>query len=187
MEFYGRCASLFHISYKYETLYSPRSVSKSEEGLFVVTHRWWSCTVSAFHAWLACLARIFPLMWFRVRGRISNHSLSHGGMSGAADVFGVILAAALAWLSCLTRRPDASNGGGGASWVTQIAPEGDKEFDLVGTREYKNLFFLRLSHSDLLSHRTVKINSIMSASDQSNPQTLGCKNIHCCLAGTGLF
>lgn len=63
----------------------------------------------------------------------------------AADVFGVILVAALAWLPCLARRADVSEwwvaGGGRGHWVTQIAPEGDQEFDLDGTREDKMFSF----------------------------------------------
>ncbi len=57
----------------------------------------------------------------------------------------------MARLSCLTQRPDVSTGGG-VHEFTKIAPEGDKEFNLVGTREYKRCVSLQLSNSNLLLH-----------------------------------
>lgn len=88
------------------------SVTKSVVGLFVLTHRFWSPPISGvMHGW-PCLGKKFPLMWFGVWSS-SGHPVSLTEARRAADVFGVILAAAVARLSCLTQGARRRSKGGG--------------------------------------------------------------------------
>ncbi len=116
-----------------------RRDTKSVVGVFVLTHRFQSCPISGFtHGWPVC-TECFHWCGYCAELQRWSGSLSRRH-EGTADVFGVILAPAVARLSCLTQRPDVSTGGA-VHEFTKIAPEGDKEFNLVGTRGYKNVFF----------------------------------------------
>lgn len=81
-----------------------------------LTHRVWSCPISGFMDDWPVWAECFQWCGLHCELQRRPESLSRRH-ERAADVFGVILATAVAWLSCLTQRPNVSKRGGG-SWVT---------------------------------------------------------------------
>lgn len=115
------------------TVYFPRSYTKSAVDVFVLTHSVWSCPISGcMHGW-PVWAKCFH--WC---GSESNAAaairLSHGGMRGLLTSLGLSWPRTVARLSSLNQKPDVSKVRE-SSWVTvtQIGPEGDKEFNLFGT------------------------------------------------------
>lgn len=75
------------------------SVSLSELWMYLSGHTGWDLALFLVTALLCLCGRMFPLMWFQVQ----SERLSLTEARAVADVFGVILAWAVARLSCLTQ------------------------------------------------------------------------------------